>query len=80
MLHAIQVASDGDVRLVSGVGSYGTNYVSLTGSGKKSLCSSDVLRVAELLSAAQPKLLKFLNLRQLPFTFHVTRHTASYIK
>ena len=56
-----QVYSDGDVRLVSGVGAKGTSYMTL--SGGKGLGSDGAQRLAGLLQGAPPPLLCTLNLR-----------------
>ena len=58
-----QVDSDGDVRLVSGVGGKGTSYMTL--SGRTGLGPNGALRLADLLRESPPQMLSTLCLRQL---------------
>ena len=58
----VQVESDGDVRLVSGVGAKGTSYMTL--SGGKGLGPDGAHRLAGLLRESPPPLLSSLRLRQ----------------
>ena len=56
-----QIGSDGNVRLVSGVGAKGTSNMTL--SGGKGLGPDGAQRLAGLLFKAPPPLLSTLNLR-----------------
>ena len=59
----MQVDSDGDVLVVSGVGAKGTSYMKL--SGGKGLGPDGAHRLADLLQKAPPPMLATLDLRYL---------------